>query len=174
MSTPQMACAPSYPNDKVVKGNNLTVYVRADREYRKLTRPTAMRSASIPVQLTESEVELRDGSANYPIILSALQKSNLKTVSKIMIQDANGKMYAWDAANFFGRQRVVVIDGSWTLVNDHNTDLFVGSMCAGDCNSISGMIGYKEILIECPGQPPTTAIQLVKMPGCCVTPPESE
>lgn len=160
-------CTVPAPGEQALKGQSLTVFISEDSSYRRLRRNIDIKSPSIPIQLTEKSVELRDGSSRFPISLPALQKSNEVSVPFLLTQDASGDIKSWALANFNGRKRLVVIDGALTLLEDYSTDLFTGAMCSGTCADVDGIIGYKEIILKCPGQPDVPAVQLIKLPGCC-------
>ena len=151
----------------IVKANYLSVFSVGDNEYRRLRRANEIKSPSIPIQLTETSVELRDGSPQFPISLPALEKSNAQSVGSLLIQDAAGQIKSWAIAAFNGRKRLVALDGSLQLVPDYSSDMFTGAMCPGTCEDVDGIIGYKDIVITCPGQPDIPAVQLFKLPGCC-------
>lgn len=165
MAIPEKSCPEEVCESASNKGSYILIWFKSC--WRKLTRNTAINNPSIPVQLTENTVELRDGSVNFPIRLPAIQKSNATAITALMIMTADGTIQSWDPSNQFGKKRLVLIDGAIVLVDDYSSDLFDASMCSGGCADIDGIIGYKEIPIVCPGEPDRIAIQLWKLPACC-------
>ena len=160
---------PSACDDNRESATAVAVYLSgSDTCTHKLSRPRAMRNSSILVQLTENKVEHRDGSDEYPIILTGLKKYNGETVSELVIRLADGSLATWNIGNFSGRKKLVLDNGSLKLVDDLLSDLFAGAICEGTCNDIDAGLGVKTILDNsCIGKPPVVRYQIVRVPKCC-------
>lgn len=155
------------PHAEVMQAQHLAVY-QEDDCVRRLKRPDRVRSSGIPIQLTEKTVEIRDGSLEYPIRLPALQKSNLLAVPYLVGMLADGTLVAWAFGQHTCNKKIAIKDGMATIVADYYSDLIDGNVCTEDiCENLDGMIGFKETIEHCPGQPDQIRIQLVKAPHCC-------
>jgi len=164
----ERSCVTNGCNDQQSKGSAVGVYINGDDSCtHKLRRPRAMRSASLIVQLTENEVEHRDGSLDFPIKLSAMQKSNLTGMPAILGILADGTIVAWSAGSFTERKKLVIENGLFTLKDDTLTDLFSESLCEAQCDQVDGALGYKTIVDNCPGREPRIAYQICRIPTCC-------
>lgn len=150
--------------DTTLSGKGSIVYDSPGVEQR-LVRGSGITGPSIPVQLTENAMALRDGSLTYPIELPALQSNATASIAGIVIRKADGTLQLWDAASILGKKKLILDGGSFQLVDDLNTDLFI-NLCPAKCEDIEGIIGYKEVTITCPGLPDVQAIQLFKVALC--------
>jgi len=151
------------------KGVAIGVYINQGQNCtQRLSRPSDMRNPGIPIQLTEKLVEIRDGSAKYPISLPGLQKSNEKSMSALIGISPDGTLVAWSFKNFPGKKKLTLINGLLTLSDDLGSDLLAGTICAeSNCNAIDGMLGFKTILQTCPGEPDRIVTQICAAPKCC-------
>lgn len=168
MSHPQRAGTVTQCNDFIDKGIGLSVYDRVgDSCTRILKRKHSIHSPSIPIQLTDKLLELRDGSVNNPIVLPALQKSKESGVPSIVGILADGTLVAWHASNFANKSKIVIRDGLFTVVDDVSSDLFDSALCEETCDLVEGAIGYKRIISRCKGKPDKVRYQLFRIPVDC-------
>lgn len=168
------AGSPTESNQQVQIAQHIAVY-ESDDCTRRLVRHDRIRSSGIPVQLTGKSVEIRDGSLDFPVQLPALQKSVLASIPYLVGMLADGTLVAWSFGNFTGPKKIVVENGMATIKADYYSDLIDGNVCTEDnCENIHGMIGFKETVEICPGQPNQIRIQLVKAPKCCCDTPDGE
>lgn len=148
-------------------GKGIVIWLDEDC-YHRLSPPPETSNPSIPVQLSLQSVELRDGSVENPISLPAIQPHTDYSAATLLIQTAGGTLKSWKAANLTGKKKLVSFEGAFTFVEDLNTDLFAGTMCSAQCKDIHGLIGYREGVLQCTGQPDIPIIQLFKVPVCAV------
>lgn len=148
-------------------GRGLVIYI--DDTCSSVLKPDdTITQESIPVQLTETEMELRDGSIAKPIKLGNLQKYVSSSIPALMVQKADGTLVAWNGPTIPGRKKVVLDNGAFMLKDDLNTDLFDNTMCIGTCMDIQGLVGYRDAWVRCPGLPDVLAVQLIKIPVCFI------
>ncbi len=149
------------------KGQALAVYKKGSDSTVRLRRQRAIKSPSIPVQLTEELTELRDGSTEFPIKLPAMQKYIGEAIPKLVGMLPDGTLVAWDFGYFSGRKKFVLEAGQMTMAGDYASDLFDQPICEAACDEVVGSIGYKALIETCPGQPPKTVYQICRIPACC-------
>src|SRR6478736_469575 len=154
-------------NTPVDTGENIVVS-NGEECANKLVRPSGIVSPAIPVQTSGSNVKLRDGSDEHSIDLPALSKKITLSVAGLIVREAGGQLKVWDASQLLGKKKLIIDDGVFQLVDDLNTDLFIGDMCIGTHDGIDGIIGYKDVLVQCDGLPDVPATQLFKIPACYV------
>jgi hypothetical protein len=122
---------------------------------------------AIPVQLTENQVELRDGSDAHPILLPNLKRITTEGVPRIVIMLADGQLAYWDISAFAGEKRLVTENGLAKFVDDYSSDLFSGEICEAECDGVDAALGVRVITHTCPGKPAKTMYQMVRIPKCC-------
>jgi hypothetical protein len=154
------------------KGQAIAVYHKGSETTTRLRRQRAIKAPSIPVQLTDELVELRDGSSEFPIKLPAMQKHVGESLPKLLGMLPDGTVVAWDFGYFSGRKKFILEAGQIKMTGDYASDLFDQPMCTANCDEIVGAIGYKVITETCIGQPSKEVYQLCRIPACCC--PESE
>lgn len=130
----------------------------------KLTDQTG---PAIPIQLTGNKVVLADGSINHPIQLTKLQVLNIPAVNNVLTKLSDGTIGAWNIAQFSGKKRLLVENGSLHLEDDVLPDLLSSTICEGGCNDVSHVLGAKLVTIDCPGAPSIQLYQLCLIPKCC-------
>ena len=149
------------------KGSHLAVYHQGEDCTRRLRRNRAITGPSIPVQLTENNVELRDGSEAYPLRFPALQKHNTEAIPALVGILPDGTLVAWNFGYFSGRKKFVLENGTMKLVGDYLSDLFDQPVCEADCGEVAGALGYKVITQNCIGEPTKEVYQVCRIPSCC-------
>lgn len=148
-------------------GKGLVIWLDEDC-YHRLAPPAETVNPSIPVQIENQQVELRDGSAANPIVLPAIQGHSTNSIAALLVQTESGTIKSWRASGLTGRKKLVLFEGLFSLEEDLNTDLFKDTMCSARCKDIHGLIGYREIMVQCTGQADIPAIQLFKVPVCSI------
>lgn len=167
-STRQRASAQVACNDDQLQAAGVAVYLKGDSTCtHRLRRASTIKSPGLIAQLTEHEVKVVDGSADHPLSLPALEKSNSPSTRKVLIQDAAGRVRAWDMGSFSGPKKMTVRDGSLVVVDDFLTDLFEGGICEATCDGVSNALGVKLVTHSCPGQEDKIRWQLCRIPKCC-------
>lgn len=173
--TVDRSCSPSSCNDKKRSGASIAVYEKGSDCTVRLTRNRAIKNPSIPIQLTENNVELRDGSSEFPIKLPGLEVSNLSTMAGLIGVMPDGKLVWWKFGNFDGKKKLAVKNGVLTIEEDYGSDVIAATICAEDsCNALDGLIGYKTIVNRCQGEPDRVMTQLCLAPKCCCPTSEAE
>jgi hypothetical protein len=147
-------------------GSGLVVYI--DATCSSVLKDDSITMEALPLQVSPSEMELRDGSIGKPIKLGNLQKYTALSVPVIVVQKADGTLVAWNGPTIPGRKKVVLDNGAFILKDDLNTDLFDNTMCVGTCMDINYLIGARDVFVRCAGLPDTPAVQLIKIPVCFV------
>lgn len=164
----ERAQSPSSCDDNRESASSLSVYLsNSDDCVHKLRRPRAMKNPSIPIQSTENNLALADGSEEYPILLPGIKKYKGEAIREILVRLPDGSLAAWDISQFNGRKKLVLDNGSLKLVDDLLSDLFAGNICEGTCNDIDAGLGVKMISDACPGKPTVIRYQIVRVPKCC-------
>lgn len=148
-------------------GRGLVIWLDEDC-YHRLAIPDGMNNPSIPLQVSNQAVELRDGSAEKPIELPAIQKHDGYSTAALLVQSESGSIRSWRASGLTGRKKLVLLEGVFTLVEDLNTDLFADTMCSAQCKDIHGLLGYREGFVQCDGQEDIPVIQIFKVPVCAI------
>lgn len=149
----------------VIKGKYLTTFT-SNGDYAPL-KPKSKLGPAIPIQLTGSSVELRDGSDDAPIKLPKLQVLNQPAVSNLLTKLSDGTIGAWNLAQFSGKKRLLIDNGSLVLQDDVLPDLLSANICEGTCNDVSHVLGAKLVTVDCPGAPSIELYQLCLIPKCC-------
>lgn len=147
-------------------GVGLVVYI--DATCSSVLRDDAITMEALPVQESTGEVSLKDGSVDRPIKLGALQKYEAYSIPAMLVQKADGTLAVWNGPTIPGRKKVVLDNGAFNLKDDMGTDLFDGSMCIGTCMDIDGIMGWRDVVVQCPGLPDVQAVQLIKIPICFI------
>ena len=167
-TTPERACVTT-ECDGVAKGaSRLAAYKTKTGDCTvRLGSKSRIRGGSIPVQLTENTVELRDGSLDLPIVLQNLQKSNTPTVGEIMIRLPDGTLAAWDVSAFIGKKKLILQNGSLVFTDDYSSDFFSGAICEANCAEIDALLGVKRVVTSCPGEPDKIMYQICRVALDC-------
>lgn len=148
-------------------GVGLTVWVN-ETCYQRLVPPDDVQYGAIPFQVSENEIELRDGSQSHPISLPGIQANANLSAATLLTQMPDGTFQAWKASLLSGKKKLVAYDGSFILEEDVHGDLFTDQMCSANCADLDGVIGYRDVTVRCEGQPDYNAVQIFKVPLCGV------
>jgi hypothetical protein len=167
MAATSRSCAPPACGEFTNSGEAIIVSRKKNGSGR-LSMSDKVRNA-IPVQLTENTVELRDGSDLHPILLPNLKKVTSEGVPSILVMLADGQIAAWNISAFAGEKKLVTKNGQAMFVDDYSSDLFSGEICEGQCDEVDASIGVRVITHNCPGKPPKTMYQMIRIPKCCCT-----
>lgn len=122
---------------------------------------------SIPVQLNETTVELRDGSVSSPIKLPNLQKQIAGSFTGIVITLPDGTVKVFKPADLCGRYRLVVENGIFKLIDDGMSDVIIADICEAECNDVDFVIGAIRVPITCNDGTTKNIVQLKLIPRCC-------
>lgn len=148
-------------------GVGLTVWVN-ESCYQRLVAPDDLQYGGIPVQVSENEIELKDGSPSHPIALPGMQTNGTLSAPILLTQLSDGTFQAWKASLMSGKKKLVAYDGSFQFEEDVHGDLFTDKMCSARCVELDGIIGYRDVVVRCEGQPDYNAVQIFKVPLCGV------
>ena len=106
---------------------------------------------AIEQAISDDSVQLRNGSAKWPIELPHLQKQVGGKFVKMMVQDVNGKWYVFTAPNECVNQRLIISNGSFSFVEDVIPNLLTTEMCPVSLSSdFDYIVGLKSETITCP------------------------
>ena len=106
---------------------------------------------AIEQAISDSRVELRNGSAKYPIALPHLQKQVGGSFKRMMVQDASGKWYAFTAAVGCVNKRLIIVNGTFTFVDDILPEFLEMDICQISSSSeFEFFVGANTVSIECP------------------------
>jgi len=168
MPDPERACT-TVECDGVAKGaTHLAAYKTKSGDCTvRLGSKSRIRGGAIPIQLTENTVELRDGSIGSPIVLQKLQKSNAASVGELMIRLPDGTLAAWDVSAFIGKKKLILQNGSLVFTDDYSSDFFSGAICAANCSEIDALLGVKQVITTCPGEPDKIMYQVCRVALDC-------
>lgn len=168
MATQERSCAPPACGEFVNSAEAIIVSRKKNGSGR-LSMASKIRGGAIPIQLTENQVELRDGSDEHPIKLPNLKKISTEGVPGIVVLLADGQLAYWDISSFASQMKLVTENGTAKFVDDVSSDMFSGTLCESDCDGADAAVGVRTIQRNCPGKPPKTMFQLVRIPKCCCT-----
>lgn len=120
---------------------------------------------AIPIQLTDGKVELRDGSAEFPIELPNIKTQTGGSVSKILYRDASGAIVNWvPETGSCLDHKLIFRDGSLTFVPDCLPPILCADICAvTSCSEFDYLLGLREAEINC-GDETIPVLVLVKVP----------
>lgn len=119
---------------------------------------------AIPIQLTENQVALADGSADHPIQLPCLQKATGRTVPTLIFQQADGTITKWEAPQECGSFKLSIRNGMFVIEEDTIPHIIPSDICRTNCDNIDFLLGVKMTTIACPGQTTKTVMQLMAVP----------
>lgn len=162
-----MAC-PKSP--QTYSAEHLTVISKKDGCPSALVGADHTQYPAIPVQITPTTVELRDGSLGSPIPLPHLKKHTSSEIGSILFIKPNGDLARWDLAKKKGRYKLVVENGRLRMEEESVPEFFPIDGCEADCNEIDYKLGLKQISHVCPDGTVKQLFQAVKVPTCCCNP----
>jgi hypothetical protein len=106
---------------------------------------------AIEQAISDSSVQLRNGSAKYPVELPHLQKQVGGSFDKMIIQDASGKWYAFLPSVSCVNQRLIISNGSFTFVDDTLPNLITSELCPAFLDEdFDYFVAVKSVTLTCP------------------------
>lgn len=129
----------------------------------------ACKSATVPVQGKDGEVELRDGSLKYPFELGNLQNLSASTITNLIFQKGDGSFSKWTPPQVCGEFKLSIVNGRISVVEDSFPTTIPADLCAVDCGDVDYLLGVKLTQIQCGNGSVREVAQLRMVPKCCCT-----
>jgi hypothetical protein len=126
---------------------------------------------AIEQAMSDSSVQLRNGSAKYPIELPHLQRQVGGSFARMMIQDAEGRWYIFIPPVKCVDQRLIISNGSFSFVDDVLPSLVSSEMCpVSQFADFDYLVGLKSTVVECPDGTIQHYYKWVLVPKTNITP----
>lgn len=152
--------------DLTYQGKSLVV-VNEDNCLKQLIPSESANSSypAIPVQLSPTSIELRDGSAEFPIPLPNIKTQTGGSIYRILYRDTGGNIVNWFPENESCLNHKLIFNGSsFSFVPDCLPSILCADVCdAETCADYDYVLGLREFEIEC-DEETITLLKLVKIP----------
>ena len=145
--------ATTLPCDPLVQTNNGKAPVVTD-EFGCVAQLVLLDPSTYPAieqAMSDSSVQLRNGSAKLPIELPHLQKQVGGSFVRMMVQNVSGQWFAFTAPTGCVNQRLIISNGSFKFVDDVLPNLMTTEMCPVSlADDFDFIVGVKTTTVTCP------------------------